>query len=136
MLSLVARNGCGEIVDMFDEVFGGLDRYSEFRCPSVDVKSNEKEFIVTAEMPGMKTDEIDIAFEDKLLTIKGERKTSEEEKKESYYVREHRNGSFMRQVRIADGIDESKIKADYKDGILSVSLPKMKKEKKIKIAVK
>ena len=104
--------------------------------PPFDISETENEIIVKAEIPGMKVEEIDISLTDGLLTIKGERKMEREDKQENYHRIERQFGTFFRTLNLglkvkADGID-----AGYKDGILTVTLPKAEEEKPKKIEVK
>ena len=104
--------------------------------PPFDVSETENEIIVKAEIPGMKVEDIDISLTDGLLTIKGERKMEKEDKQENYHRIERKFGIFSRTLNLglkvkADGID-----AGYKDGLLTVTLPKAEEDKPKKIEVK
>ena len=104
--------------------------------PSVDVSETDKELVVRAELPGMDPKEIDISLSGKVLTIKGERKNEREEKKENFHLVERSSGSFSRTVQLPAEVKADKIKANYKDGILSIGMPKMEPEAVKKIEVK
>jgi HSP20 family protein len=103
----------------------------------VDIAEKEKEYEVMAELPGMDENNIDVKFADGMLTIKGEKKEEKEEKKKDYYLSERRYGSFQRSFQVPDGVDAEKIEASFKNGVLTVKLPKtaeaVKQEKKIAI---
>ena len=105
--------------------------------PAVDIAEKEKEYEVTAELPGMDESNIDVKFADGMLTIKGEKKEEKEEKKKDYYLSERRYGSFHRCFQVPEGVDADKIEASFKSGVLTVKLPKsaeaQKQEKKIAI---
>src|SRR4249919_749060 len=105
--------------------------------PAVDIAEKEKEYEITAELPGMDESNIDVKFSDGTLTIKGEKKEEKEEKKKDYYLSERRYGSFQRSFGVPDGVDADKIEAHFKNGVLTVTLPKrpeaQKSEKKIAI---
>jgi HSP20 family protein len=107
------------------------------KTPAIDVAESEKEYKITAELPGMDEKDIEVNFADGMLTIKGEKREKKEEKKKDYYLSERRYGSFSRALRLPTGVDESKIDASAKDGVLTVTLPKtaeaQKKQKKIEI---
>jgi HSP20 family protein len=107
---------------------------------AVDVVDKEKEIQVRAELPGMDENDIDVRLSEGLLTIHGEKKEEREEGEEegSYYVSERRYGSFQRSFRIPDGIDLNKVEAEFKKGVLTVTLPKTKEaqEKTRKIQIK
>ncbi len=108
--------------------------------PAVDVVEKDKAYEVTAELPGMDEKNIEVQFSDGVLTIKGEKKEETEEKKKDYYVSERRYGSFRRSFQVPDGVDPEKIDASFKNGVLTVTLPKspetQKKEKKITVTAK
>ena len=106
--------------------------------PAVDMYDNEKEIVVKAEVPGIDKDDINITVTDNTLIIKGETKKDEETKEEDYYYAERTFGSFSRRLELPEKVQESKIKANFKDGILEVHLPKAPeaKAKKIKVEAK
>ena len=92
-------------------------------------------FVVKAELPGMKEEDIDVSVIGDTLTVKGEKKTESEVKEEDYYRCERSYGSFYRSVPLPSTVDASKIKADFEDGVLEVTLPKTAEVKPKKIAV-
>jgi HSP20 family protein len=91
---------------------------------AVDITENEKAYEITAELPGMDEKNIDVNVVNGGLTIKGEKKDEREEKKNDYYVTERRYGSFQRFFRVPDGVDTDRIEANFKKGVLTVTLPK------------
>ncbi|MFN3505659.1 MAG: Hsp20/alpha crystallin family protein [Caldimicrobium sp.] len=101
-------------------------------APAVDVSETADEVIVKADLPGVKPEDIEINIVDNILTIKGEKKRETEEKKENFYRVERFYGSFMRSIQLPAEIDVDNIKAQYKDGVLKVILPK-KPESKAKV---
>jgi HSP20 family protein len=107
------------------------------KAPAVDLIEKDKEYEITAELPGMDESNIEVKFADGLLTIKGEKKEEKEEKKKDYYLSERRFGSFHRSFQVPSGVDADKIVASFKNGVLTVTLPKtteaQKQEKKIAI---
>jgi len=107
------------------------------KAPAVDIAEREKEYEITAELPGIEEKDIDVKFADGMLTIKGEKKEEKEEKKKDYYLSERRFGSLQRSFQVPDGVDAEKIEASFKNGVLTVVLPKsaeaQKREKKIAI---
>jgi HSP20 family protein len=114
----------------------GLGTAEREWMPAFDISETEGEIIVKAELSGMKVEDIDITLTDGLLTIKGERKMEKEDKQENYHRIERQFGTFSRSLNLglkvkADGID-----AGYKDGILTVTLPKAEEDKPQKIEVK
>lgn len=104
--------------------------------PALDVKEDEKNIYVHAELPGLDENNIDLSVNDGVLTLKGE-KRSEERKEGQNHIRVERSyGSFQRSVHLGTDIEEGKVEATFKNGLLSVTLPKQinsKKEQKIKI---
>ena len=101
----------------------------------MDVAEHEKAYEITAELPGMDESNIDVKFSDGTLTIKGEKKDEREERQKDYHLSERRYGSFQRSFSVPDGVDADKIEAHFKNGVLTVTLPKkpeaQKSEKKI-----
>jgi len=106
--------------------------------PDLDVKETDKAIIVSCDLPGMEKDKIEISFKDGNLIISGKRELVKEESKSAgWYMRERSFGSFERAIPIAAEIKENETKADYKNGVLTITLPKaeeaMKPVKKIQI---
>jgi HSP20 family protein len=97
--------------------------------PLVDITEDEKEYIVKAEIPEMKKEDIKLNIHDDLLTITGERKYEKEEKGKKYHRVERAYGSFMRSFTLPEDADGSKVSAEYKDGLLKVHIPKSEKAK-------
>ena len=104
--------------------------------PSVDIFETEGEIVVKAELPGMERKDITLHLENNVLTLRGERKFQKETKDENYHRIERSYGNFSRSFSIPAIVDEEKIRADYKDGVLKIMLPKKEqaKPKQIKIA--
>ena len=105
--------------------------------PPVDIADTDKAYEITAELPGLDEKNVEVKFASGVLTLKGEKKEEKEEKNKDYHLSERRYGSFQRSFTVPDGIDTDKIEATFKDGVLTVSLPKrpeaQKKEKQITI---
>jgi HSP20 family protein len=104
--------------------------------PSVDIFETEGEIVVKAELPGMDRKDITLHLEKNVLSIRGERKFEKETKDENYHRIERSYGNFSRSFSIPATVDEEQIRADYKDGVLKIILPKKEqaKPKQIKIA--
>lgn len=98
--------------------------------PRLDVSENDKEIEITADLPGLEKQDIDVSIEDDLLTIKGERKQEKEEKGKQYHSIERRFGAFYRSLRLPAEVKTDKINASFKDGVLKVKIPKVKSSKK------
>lgn len=104
--------------------------------PAIDMSESEKEIVVSAEIPGMDGEDIDISLNGRVLTIKGERKQEKEGKEKNYHFLECRYGTFSRSFELPADVDSEKIKAGYKDGVLKINLPKTKQQSVKKIEVK
>jgi HSP20 family protein len=127
-----------EMDDLFDSFFRGLDRpFMGYKAwPTIDVAEEEDSIIVRAEVPGCKAEDIDISVYGNTLTISGEKKLSEEKKEKGYYHMESSYGSFRRELTLPTDVDQGKIDASCKDGVLSIKLPKAEKTKAVKVKVK
>jgi HSP20 family protein len=103
--------------------------------PAVDIYETEGEIIVQAELPGVERNDITLNLENNVLTLKGERRFEKETKQENYHRIERSYGTFSRTFSIPAIVNDEKIRADYKDGILKIALPKKDqvKPKQIKI---
>ena len=104
--------------------------------PSLDVSETKNELVVKAEIPGMDAKDIDISLSDGVLTIKGEKRQEKEEKEEGYHLVERSYGSFTRSIRLPKEIQNEKINASYKNGVLKITLPKSEAAKKKEIKIK
>jgi len=104
--------------------------------PLVDITEDDKEYVVKAEIPEMKKEDIKINVHDDVLTVSGERKYEKEEKGKKFHRVERAYGSFMRSFALPENADGSKISAEYKEGMLKVHLPKSEEAKKKAIEVK
>ena len=110
---------------------------SEF-APRMDMKETEDAYLVKLTMPGIDKDAIDISISDGILTVKGETKEDEEKEGENgtYLVREHKHYAYYRSVRLPSGVQADKAEAEYKNGILNLTLPKAEEVKPKSIPVK
>jgi HSP20 family protein len=104
--------------------------------PALEVFEKEDKYVVKAELPGLKEEDVDVSVSDDTLTIKGEKKTEHEVKEEEYHWSERTYGSFLRTIRLPSDVDTKKIEADYENGMLEITLPKMAEVKPKKITVK
>lgn len=116
---------------MFDDFFRGFDiepfgRFAEEGAfmPQMNINQDDKEIVVTAELPGVEEKDLDISITKDTLTIKGEKKTETEDKKKDYYRVERSYGSFSRSIAMPAGIDESKAEAELKKGVLKITILK------------
>jgi HSP20 family protein len=92
-------------------------------APRVDVLEREEQFVIRADLPGMSKEDIKVEVSDDVLTIQGERKHEEKEEREGYYYNERSYGSFYRAIPLPEGADASKATADFRKGVLEVSVP-------------
>lgn len=106
--------------------------------PAIDIHDAGEEYVFEADMPGMKKEDIDITVADNVLTIKGERKREHKEggEKNGYFRYEREYGTFERSFELPAGIDSEKVNADFKDGVLKITLPKSEGVKPRRIEVK
>ena len=108
-----------------------------FAAPAIDFAEDEKAYHLTAELPGLSEKDINLTVSDDLLTITGEKRGESEQKGKNFHYSERRFGSFRRAIQLPQHIDRDKIDAQFKNGVLDVTLPKtsdaMQRQKKIEI---
>ena len=97
--------------------------------PLVDISEDEKEYLIKAELPEVKKEDVKVTVENGVLTITGERKFEKEEKDKRYHRIERSYGSFLRSFSVPDDADDTKVNAEFKDGVLTVHLAKVAKAK-------
>ncbi|MGC8723481.1 MAG: Hsp20/alpha crystallin family protein [Acidobacteriota bacterium] len=124
---------------LFDENFGKTQsaelEYGAW-SPAVDLREEEGQYVIEADMPGMKREDIEVHLENNLLTIRGERKFEAESQKETYHRIERAYGRFTRSFTLPSRVEADKISATYKDGILQLIVPKAEESKPKRIAIK
>jgi HSP20 family protein len=133
-------------MDRLFESFGrevgwpAAERRSTAMAPSIDVSQTESEIKIDADLPGVEEKDVDVTITDNVLTIKGEKRAEKEEKKKDFHLVERSYGSFSRSLTLPFAVDPNKAKATFKNGVLSISLPKppevKAKAKKIAISAK
>ena len=126
-------------VDFFGNTFNSFfndgltsPKRSKLWSPVVDIASNDDEVMINVELPGINKEDIHVNIENNILTIKGERKSETEDKKETYHRKEMVYGSFKRSFSLSDDILTDDVSADYKDGILKITLKKDKTKEEVK----
>jgi len=119
----------------FDSLLGRVFTQGESFGYPVDVREDESHYYVEAEMPGLNKDDIEVTLENGVLTIAGEKKSTLDEQKENFHMRERRFGRFARSFSLPSAVDEGKVNATLKDGILTITLDKREEVKPRKIAV-
>ena len=114
-----------EIDRLFEDTFGRGEGVSNW-SPAVDVRETDQELALELELPGIKPDEVELTAENGVLTVRGEKTSERKEGDENsrYHVVERSYGNFTRSFQLPQGIDESKIEADYNNGILTIHIPK------------
>ncbi len=129
--------------DEIDQVFqssfgnwGGNAGFFEGWSPAVDLMEDKDKFTVKAELPGMKKEEIDVSLHGDTLSICGERKKEEERKEGETYRSERYFGRFQRSVQLPQAVDGTKIEAAYREGVLTITLPKTEEAKRKQIEIK
>ena len=131
-----------EMNRMFDDFSRGFDLspfdggWSWGFSPPVDVREDEKEVTVKAELPGMEEKDIEVNLADNGLTIKGEKKAEKDEKGKDNWYRETSYGAFHRFIPLPEGLDQEKVDARFKNGVLTVTLHRLEEAKGKKIAIK
>ena len=132
-MTLVKWNPTRSLMTDFDRIFDSmfthdLPQFSSTKSwmLAVDVNETETEFFLSADMPGLDKKDVSIDIHDGVITIKGERAIDNEKSTDSYRIRERQLGSFNRSFRLPDNVNEDKVAAKFKNGVLSVTLPKTK----------
>ena len=105
-------------------------------APAVDITEDEKEYLIKVELPEVKKDDVKVTVENGVLTITGERKFEKEEKNKKYHRIERAYGSFVRTFTLPDDVEDGKVNAGFKDGVLKVQLAKSEKAQPKTIEVK
>jgi HSP20 family protein len=103
--------------------------------PAMDLVETEDHFVLRADLPGMKEDDVKIELEDGTLTVSGERKAEHESKNEGYYRVERAFGSFSRSLTLPQGIDPETVTANFNNGVLEVRIPKPEQRKPRRIEI-
>ncbi len=145
-MSLVRWDPFANLDDMFARMPGLLGRWPRWAgegegavewAPTVDISETEAEYLLKAQLPAVKKEDVHVTFDDGMLTISGECKQEKEEKGEKYHRIESLHGSFSRSFSLPEAIDAGSIRAEAKDGVITVHVPKSKiearKPKEIKI---
>jgi HSP20 family protein len=126
---------------MVDEFFESMTKNGAKEIPStwspaVDVYETEKEIVLTAEIPGVRQEDINLTIYDNVLTLRGERSLERDVKQESYHRVERNYGYFCRRFSMPCEVESSNIRASFKDGVLKVIVPKIAQTRKVQVKVK
>ena len=126
----------------FDEAFNRLWRggspiqeATEAWSIPLDVTRSGDDVTVSASLPGVKKDDVDVTIEDNVLTIRAEIKQAGEREEVGYLLKERREGTFFRAVRLPDAVDSENAKSTYADGVLTITLPKKEEKKARKLSI-
>lgn len=114
--------------DLFSSVLEDFMDLNEIAGFKTDIKETEDEYLIEAELPGMEKEDIDLELNNNYLTIKADNEEVIEEEEDNYIRKERRRGKYQRSFRLSN-VQQDEIEAEYNDGILEVSLPKIEKEK-------
>jgi HSP20 family protein len=107
----------------------------EMKMPKVDIIDRDNEVVLKAEIPGVNKEDLKVSVDEGTVTISGKTSHEEKEEKGDYYRSEIRRGSFIRTVVLPRGVDGAKAKANFKDGILELTMPKLEKSKRVQVKV-
>jgi HSP20 family protein len=118
------QNRLSSFFGRFPRTTGNGDLTLPAWSPQVDITEDEKEYLVKADLPEMKKEEVKVTVEDGVLSISGERKNEKEEKNKKFHRIERSYGKFLRTFTLPEDSDAKKIAAEFKDGVLKVHLPK------------
>jgi len=133
-----------EVADRLNRFFGARGRVNGDKeplivtdwMPAVDIQETETEYLLKAELPEVRKEDVKVSVENGVLRVEGERKQETEEKGKKFHRVERSYGSFLRTFMVPPDAEESKVAADFKDGILKVHLPKTEKPRPKAIEVK
>ena len=122
---------------LFDDAFTRpINNINNWGAPAIDLYQTDNDVVVKAALPGLKTEDVQISITGDVLTLKGEFKQNNEVKETTYHIKEQRYGSFERSVMLPTDVQSEKAKAEFENGILTVTLPKAEQVKPKTITVK
>ncbi|MDZ7717049.1 MAG: Hsp20/alpha crystallin family protein [Balneolaceae bacterium] len=122
--------------DIMDEFFNDVvNKRNDSFVPGIDISETDNQFLISAELPGMTKEDIDISLDNGRLSISGERKFEQEEEGKTFHRVETRYGSFNRSFQLPDNVDEESIQATYDNGLLNISIDKSEDKVKKKIEI-
>ncbi|HWD92976.1 MAG TPA: Hsp20/alpha crystallin family protein [Verrucomicrobiae bacterium] len=124
-----------QLDQMFEPDFALSDLFNGGWMPAIDVMESKDKLTVKAELPGFKREDLDVSVHENNLVISGERKTEDEQKEAEFYRSERFYGRFQRSISLPYSVDTGKIDARYRDGVLTITLPKSEQAKAKQIQV-
>ena len=132
--------GMDEMFNRFPSLFGRWPRVNTNGevdwSPSVDISETIEEYLIRASLPAVKKDDVSVTVDDGMLTLSGERQQQEEQRDEKFHKVENFYGNFSRSFALPDAVDTSAIRAESKDGVLTIHVPKTKAEAKKPTTIK
>ncbi|MFP4083776.1 MAG: Hsp20/alpha crystallin family protein [Desulfonatronovibrio sp.] len=133
------RNAPENMLDLFEEMwtrpFRGFGEFPKEFTPSVEISEKEDSVQVRAEVAGLNPEDIDVSVENNNLILRGEKKREQKDEQENYVHMECSYGSFNRVIPLRADIDKDNVSASYKNGVLSITLPKTKESRSKKISI-
>ena len=135
--SVLSDDVSRSLLSRFNRLFGELDEdtlASDWQ-PAVDVKEEEDKYIVTADIPGVDPNDIEVTVENNVLSISGKRESEKKEEREGYRRIERSSGRFFRRFALPQTVDDSKVSARTEKGVLHITIPKSEKQKAKRINV-
>jgi len=135
-MNLIPRNQISDFDSIFDDFFTGFpmlvgkpDIAKSLNAMRVDIHEDESQYEIVADLPGIKKDDVNITLEDDILTISATKESETEEKKKGKVIRRERSsGSYSRSFSVNHGVSQDDIQASFKDGVLTISVPKLAPE--------
>jgi HSP20 family protein len=126
-----------EFNDLFDRFWSGALEPMQFGrwTPAVDISETDEQIVVEAEVPGMEPEQIDVALEGNVLTLKGEKKDVRTDEGQNYHRVERQYGAFVRSIQLPTAVEIDKVSASFKNGVLQVTLPKSEDAKPKRVAI-
>jgi HSP20 family protein len=125
---------------LFDDRFTRFDDGPKMQvanwAPAVDIQETDKEYLIKADLPEVKREDVRVQVQDGVLTLEGERRSEKEEKGKKFHRIEREYGQFVRRFVVPAGVDDTKVAAEFKDGVLNVRLPKSETAKPKSVDVK
>ncbi|MFP4588275.1 MAG: Hsp20/alpha crystallin family protein [Desulfohalobiaceae bacterium] len=128
----------GSMLDLFEDFMRTPFEFGQvgnMDYPALNISEDDKEITVQAELPGMESKDVDVSLQNNNLVIQGEKKFEDEDKSDNYHRIERAYGSFYRSIPLPVKVDEDNIKANFKNGVLHISLPKQEEAKGKKIQI-
>jgi len=137
-MSIIRLNPMFNLLDEFED-FGGMSKISNLMknfVPALDVYDDGKNVVVVTPLAGIRPEDVNVSVEKGVLTLTGENKKEHEVDDKNYYRKEIRSGSFFRQVALPTAVNETQVKAEFEDGVLKITCPKIESAKVKKIDIK